>query len=143
MCDTGSVNTGKVINKKDEQKVLDQHHDNQFAEDIPFMGGEGTGSGQDGKKQGASGTGLSDPGNVHTQASMRLTTCNNSNNNNDNIDNNTNNDDINIDDNSSNKNNNNNNNNNNNTRNDSSSSDDDNNNGSNNNTLLLLIIIIM
>ena len=91
LCDTGSVDTGKVINKKDEQKVLDQHHDNQFAEDIPFMGGEGTGNGQNGKKKGASGTGLSDPGNVHTQASMRLTNDNNNNNNNIIINNNKNN----------------------------------------------------
>lgn len=105
MCDTGSVNTGKVINKKDEQKVLDQHHDNQFAEDIPFMGGEGSGNGQNGKKQGASGTGLSDPGNVHTQASMHLTNHNHNNNHNNNNSNSKNN---------NNKDNNNNNNNNNN-----------------------------
>lgn len=49
--------------------MLNQHHDNQFAEDVPFMGGEGSDNTQDKGKQGASGTGLADPGNVHTQAS--------------------------------------------------------------------------
>lgn len=64
----GSVHTGRVINKKDEQRVLDQHHDNQFAEDVPFMGVDGTKKAQDRGKEGSSGTGLSDPGNVHSQA---------------------------------------------------------------------------
>jgi len=44
------------------QKVMNQHQNNQFAQDVPFMGGDE--KSEDAKSDG---TGIFDPGNVHSQ----------------------------------------------------------------------------
>ena len=62
MCLAGTVHTGTVVSRGDMQKVLNQHQNNQFAQDVPFMGGDDTDKGT-----GSGGTGLFDPGNVHAQ----------------------------------------------------------------------------
>ena len=54
--------TGTVISRANMQKVMNQHQNNQFAQDVPFMGGDDTDQGP-----GNSGTGVFDPGNVHAQ----------------------------------------------------------------------------
>ncbi len=61
----GTLNTGTVISKGDMQKVMNQHQNNQFAQDVPFMGAED--KADDGKSDG---TGVFDPGNVHSQARL-------------------------------------------------------------------------
>lgn len=58
----GTLNTGTVISKGDMQKVMNQHQNNQFAQDVPFMGGDE--KSEDAKSDG---TGIFDPGNVHSQ----------------------------------------------------------------------------
>ena len=58
----GTLNTGTVISQGDMQKVMNQHQNNQFAQDVPFMGGDNESN--DAKSDG---TGVFDPGNVHSQ----------------------------------------------------------------------------
>ena len=44
------------------QKVMNQHQNNQFAQDVPFMGGD-----EKSEDARSDGTGIFDPGNVHSQ----------------------------------------------------------------------------
>ena len=62
----GTMHTGTVISKGDMQKVLNQHQNNQFAQDVPFMGGD------DSNQESSGGTGMFDPGNVHSQVTANL-----------------------------------------------------------------------
>ncbi|KAL3155128.1 Son of sevenless 1, variant 2 [Trebouxia sp. C0009 RCD-2024] len=55
-----TIHTGTVVSKGDMQKVLNQHQNNQFAQDVPFMGG-------DTDKESGGNSGVFDPGNVHSQ----------------------------------------------------------------------------
>ena len=48
------------------QKVMNQHQHNQFAQDVPFMGGD------DSSQEQQEGTGIMDPGNVHSQVTAAL-----------------------------------------------------------------------
>lgn len=48
------------------QKVLNRHQNNQFAQDVPFMGGD------DSNQESSEGTGMFDPGNVHSQVTANL-----------------------------------------------------------------------
>ncbi|DBA77107.1 hypothetical protein WJX77_005031 [Trebouxia sp. C0004] len=59
---SSTLNTGTVISKGDMQKVMNQHQNNQFAQDVPFMGGDE--QSEDAKSDS---TGIFDPGNVHSQ----------------------------------------------------------------------------
>ncbi len=52
------------------QKVMNQHQNNQFAQDVPFMGGDE--KSEDAKSDG---TGIFDPGNVHSQVSFICLPC--------------------------------------------------------------------
>lgn len=66
----GTLNTGTVISKGDMQKVMNQHQNNQFAQDVPFMGGDE--KSEDAKSDG---TGIFDPGNVHSQVVFIYLPC--------------------------------------------------------------------
>ena len=57
---SGTIHTGTVVSKGDMQKVINQHQNNQFAQDVPFMGG-------DTDKDSGVGSGIFHPGNVHSQ----------------------------------------------------------------------------
>ena len=59
---SGTMHTGVVVSRGDMQKVMNQHQNNQFAQDVPFMGGDDADKGS-----GNAGTGVFDPGNVHSQ----------------------------------------------------------------------------
>ncbi len=52
------------------QKVMNQHQNNQFAQDVPFMGGDE--KSEDAKSDG---TGMFDPGNVHSQVLFSCLPC--------------------------------------------------------------------
>lgn len=56
------MHTGMVVSRGDMQKVMNQHQNNQFAQDVPFMGGDDADKGS-----GNAGTGVFDPGNIHSQ----------------------------------------------------------------------------
>ena len=67
----GTLNTGVVVSKGDMEKVMNQHQSNQFAQDVPFMGGD-----EDETKDGnRAGTGVFEPGNVHSQVNCRNICC--------------------------------------------------------------------
>ena len=53
---------GTVVSRVNMQKVMNQHQNNKFAQDEPFMGGDDTDNGS-----GTGGTGVFDPGNVQAQ----------------------------------------------------------------------------
>ena len=54
---------GTVVSRGNMQRVMTQHQNNQFAQDVPFMGGDDyTDKGPE-----AVGTGIFNPGNVHAQ----------------------------------------------------------------------------
>ncbi|KAL3141541.1 Son of sevenless 1, variant 2 [Trebouxia sp. C0010 RCD-2024] len=57
---SASSQPSTVVSKGDMQKVLNQHQNNQFAQDVPFMGG-------DTDKESGGGSSNFDPGNVHSQ----------------------------------------------------------------------------
>lgn len=58
-----------MIDKGDMQKVMNQHQKNQFAQDVPFMKGDT--KSEDDKSDG---TGVFDPGNVHSQVPLTFLT---------------------------------------------------------------------
>lgn len=68
-CAAGTMNAGTVIDKGDMQRVMDQHQKNQFAQDVPFIKGDT--KSEDDKSDG---TGVFDPGNVHSQVSLTVAT---------------------------------------------------------------------